>query len=149
MLDAGSPPTLTRRSEQNQLDQGSFRDRLLFVIGFAVSRSRDLLRRIVREHAANDARCNSPSGWFGTSSSRFRARRGRPGAQEATGEGSTPDAGRVDACCSARTRMSRFAAAFRSMCAASSLETELIPFRLKLGSSSSVSPPTRNEAQHR
>jgi hypothetical protein len=56
MLNAGSPPTLTRRSEQNQLDQGSFRDQLLFVIGFAVSRSRDLLRRIVREHAPDDAR---------------------------------------------------------------------------------------------
>jgi len=47
-------------SEQNQsvdaMDQGSFRDRLAFAIGFAISRSRDLLRRIVRQHAPDDAR---------------------------------------------------------------------------------------------
>jgi hypothetical protein len=46
--------------EQNQsvaaMDQGSFRDRLAFAIGFAISRSRDLLRRIVRQHAPDDAR---------------------------------------------------------------------------------------------
>jgi hypothetical protein len=38
------------------MDQGRFRDQLAFSIGFAVSRSRDLLRRIVREHAPDDAR---------------------------------------------------------------------------------------------
>lgn len=38
------------------MDQGSFRDQLAFAIGFAVSRSRDLLRRIVKEHAPDDAR---------------------------------------------------------------------------------------------
>jgi hypothetical protein len=49
-----------RRSEQSEniaaMDHGSFRDELLFAIGFAVSRSRDLLRRIVKEHASDDAR---------------------------------------------------------------------------------------------
>ena len=38
------------------MDQGSFRDQLAFAIGFAVSRSRDLLRRILKEHAPDDAR---------------------------------------------------------------------------------------------
>ena len=38
------------------MDQGSFRDQLAFAIGFAVSRSRALLRRMVREHAPDDAR---------------------------------------------------------------------------------------------
>ena len=38
------------------MDQGSFRDRLAFAIGFAISRSRDLLRRIVRQHVPDDAR---------------------------------------------------------------------------------------------
>jgi hypothetical protein len=34
----------------------SFRSQLVFSIGFAVSRSRDLLRRLLREHAPDDAR---------------------------------------------------------------------------------------------
>ena len=34
----------------------SFRAQLVFSIGFAVSRSRDLLRRLVREHAPDGAR---------------------------------------------------------------------------------------------
>ena len=38
------------------MDQGSFRDQLAFAIGFAVSRSRDLLRRLLKEHAPDDAR---------------------------------------------------------------------------------------------
>jgi hypothetical protein len=33
-----------------------FRDQLVFSIGFAVSRSRDLLRRLSKEHAPDDAR---------------------------------------------------------------------------------------------
>ena len=33
----------------------SLRDQLVFSIGFAVSRSRDLLRRILREHAPDEA----------------------------------------------------------------------------------------------
>jgi hypothetical protein len=38
------------------VDHASFRDQLAFSIGFAVIRSRDLLRRILREHAPDDAR---------------------------------------------------------------------------------------------
>jgi hypothetical protein len=38
------------------MDRGSFRDQLAFAIGFAVSRSRDLLRRMLKEHAPDDAR---------------------------------------------------------------------------------------------
>jgi len=34
----------------------SFSDHLVFSIGFALSRSGDLLRRLVREHAPDDAR---------------------------------------------------------------------------------------------
>jgi hypothetical protein len=34
----------------------SFRDQLAFSIGFEVSRSPDLLRRLLKEHVADDAR---------------------------------------------------------------------------------------------
>ena len=38
------------------IDQRSFRDQLTFSFGFAVSRERDLLRRILKEHVTDDAR---------------------------------------------------------------------------------------------
>ena len=38
------------------MDHRSLRDQLVFAIGFAVSRSRGLLRQILREHAPDDAR---------------------------------------------------------------------------------------------
>jgi hypothetical protein len=38
------------------LDHNSFRDQLAFSIGFAVARSRALLRRILAEHTSDDAR---------------------------------------------------------------------------------------------
>jgi hypothetical protein len=38
------------------MNQGCFRDQLAFSIGFAISRSRDLLRRLLKEHAPDDAR---------------------------------------------------------------------------------------------
>jgi hypothetical protein len=38
------------------VDHRSFRDQLAFSIGFAVARSRDLLRRLLKEHVADDAR---------------------------------------------------------------------------------------------
>ena len=38
------------------MDHSSFRQSLAFSIGYAISRSRDLLRRMVREHALDDAR---------------------------------------------------------------------------------------------
>jgi hypothetical protein len=38
------------------MDHGSFRQSLAFSIGFAVSHSRDLLRRLLKEHAPDDAR---------------------------------------------------------------------------------------------
>jgi hypothetical protein len=38
------------------VDHCSFHDQLTFSIGFAVSRSRDLLRRLLKEHVADDAR---------------------------------------------------------------------------------------------
>jgi len=34
----------------------SFRDHLVFSIGFALTRSRSLLRRLLKEHAPDDAR---------------------------------------------------------------------------------------------
>jgi hypothetical protein len=38
------------------MDHRSFRDQLAFSIGFAVTSSHDLLRRILKEHTADDAR---------------------------------------------------------------------------------------------
>jgi hypothetical protein len=38
------------------VDHRSFRDQLAFSIGFTVTRSRDLLRQILKEHAPDDAR---------------------------------------------------------------------------------------------
>ena len=38
------------------MDYRSFRDQLAFSIGFAVARSCDLLRRLLKEHATDDAR---------------------------------------------------------------------------------------------
>jgi hypothetical protein len=38
------------------VDHRSFRDQLTFSIGFAVARSRDVLRRLLKEHIADDAR---------------------------------------------------------------------------------------------
>jgi DNA-directed RNA polymerase specialized sigma54-like protein len=38
------------------VDHRSFRNQLAFSIGFAVSRSRALLRRVLNEHAPDDAR---------------------------------------------------------------------------------------------
>jgi hypothetical protein len=38
------------------VDQASFRAQLTFSIGFAVSRSRDLLRRLLKGHVTDDAR---------------------------------------------------------------------------------------------
>jgi hypothetical protein len=38
------------------MDHRSFRDQLAFSIGFAVSQSRDLLRRLLKEHITDDAR---------------------------------------------------------------------------------------------
>jgi hypothetical protein len=38
------------------MDQNSFRDQLAFSIGFAIQQNRDLMRRILKEHAADDAR---------------------------------------------------------------------------------------------
>jgi hypothetical protein len=40
----------------HQMDHRPFRDQLAFSIGFAVSRSRDLLRRLLNEHVTDDAR---------------------------------------------------------------------------------------------
>ena len=38
------------------MDHHPFRAHLVFSIGFALSRSRDLLHRLLREHAPDDAR---------------------------------------------------------------------------------------------
>jgi predicted metal-dependent phosphotriesterase family hydrolase len=38
------------------MDHRSFREQLTFSIGFAVTRSRDLLRRILKDHTSGDAR---------------------------------------------------------------------------------------------
>jgi hypothetical protein len=44
------------RTRTHPVDHHSFRAQLVFSIGFALSRSRDLLRRLLREHAPDDAR---------------------------------------------------------------------------------------------
>lgn len=36
------------------MDHRSVRDQLVFCIGFAIGRNRDLLRRLLREHASDD-----------------------------------------------------------------------------------------------
>ena len=53
------------RTEQEHaaVDHRSFRDQLSFSIGFALTRSPDLLRRILKEHAPDDAGRCSHSGW--------------------------------------------------------------------------------------
>jgi hypothetical protein len=38
------------------VDQRSFRGQLLLSMGFALSRSRDLLRRLLKEHVTDDVR---------------------------------------------------------------------------------------------
>jgi hypothetical protein len=38
------------------MDHRAFRDQLAFSIGYAVSRSRDLLRRLLKDHVTDDAR---------------------------------------------------------------------------------------------
>ena len=38
------------------MDHRSFREQLLFSIGFALSQSRDLLRRMLKEHVTDDTR---------------------------------------------------------------------------------------------
>jgi DNA-directed RNA polymerase specialized sigma54-like protein len=45
-----------RTRTDRPVDHRSFRDQLSFSIGFAVTRSRELLRRILKEHAPDDAR---------------------------------------------------------------------------------------------
>ena len=51
-------PWLSRenRTRTQSVDHRSFRDQLTFSISIAVSRSRDLLRRLLKEHAPEDAR---------------------------------------------------------------------------------------------
>ena len=44
------------KQERTAVDHRSFRAQLAFSIGFAVTRSRDLLRRLLKEHAPDDAR---------------------------------------------------------------------------------------------
>jgi hypothetical protein len=46
----------SEHSENIDMDHRSFRDQLAFSIGFAVTRSRGLLRRILAEHTPDDAR---------------------------------------------------------------------------------------------
>ena len=50
------------------MDHRSFHDQLAFSIGFVVTRSRDLLRRLLKEHVTDDARqmLRSPIGWWST-----------------------------------------------------------------------------------
>jgi hypothetical protein len=46
----------TQQEHGRLVDHRSFRDQLTFSIGFAVSRSRDLLRRLLKDHVTDDAR---------------------------------------------------------------------------------------------
>ena len=111
------------------MDQGSFRDRLAFAIGFAISRSRDLLRRIVRQHVPDVPGSCSPSGWSGMSSSRGLRSARRPGAQEEAAEASTHDAARASASArlnsSSLARINRFATTLIRAEALASLVGEL------------------------
>ena len=38
------------------MDHSSFRDQLLFSIGFVIARNRDLLRRLLKQHVTDDTR---------------------------------------------------------------------------------------------
>ena len=57
-LSVSAIPTGLREHHENMapVDHRSFRDQLAFSIGYAVSRSRDLLRRLLKEHITDDAR---------------------------------------------------------------------------------------------
>jgi hypothetical protein len=54
-LSRQSPGWPEGRDRNTVMDHHSFRDQLTFSIGFAVSRSRALLRRLLTEHAPDDA----------------------------------------------------------------------------------------------
>ena len=59
LTGAAASGVLWREHNQNiasPVDHRSFRDQLAFSIGFAVTRSRALLRRLLKEHAPDDAR---------------------------------------------------------------------------------------------
>jgi hypothetical protein len=69
------------------MDHRSFRDQLAFSIGFAVTRSRELLRRILKEHAPDDAPpAASGAGGRAPGAVGFRDRRSRAGYAEAAAE---------------------------------------------------------------
>jgi len=57
-LSVSAIPTGLREHHENMapVDHRSFRDQLAFSIGYAVSRSRELLLRLLKEHITDDAR---------------------------------------------------------------------------------------------
>jgi hypothetical protein len=99
------------------VDHRSFRDQLVFSIGFAVSQSRHLLRRLLKEHAPDDARQQLAQRVVRhLEESGFELDEDRQGAQEEARCGATPDARRIGGCGSSRPSsafavMSRLAAA--------------------------------------
>ena len=87
-----------RTEPEQTVDHRSFRDQIAFSIGFAVSRSRELLRRLIREHAPDDARrmlAQRVVEHLGASG--FEIDEERSGAQEAPIGLIAPDACRVGA----------------------------------------------------
>jgi hypothetical protein len=66
------------------VDHSSFRDQLAFSIGFAVTRSRALLCRLLTEHGSDDAsRMLAQGGSWSTRAVVFRDRQSRGGYEEA------------------------------------------------------------------
>jgi hypothetical protein len=104
------------------MDHRSFRAQLEFSIGFAISRSRDLLRRILKEHAPDDAQQQLAERVVEhLELSGFELERRWSGAQEAPAPGASRDGARrvAPAGCirfsAARAFISRLAAALSAL----------------------------------
>jgi hypothetical protein len=85
------------------MDHRSFRDQLAFSIGFAVTRSRDLLRRILKEHGPDQARQMFAERVVEhLEASGFEIDEADKVLKEEAADAATPDPWRVGACCSSR-----------------------------------------------
>jgi hypothetical protein len=104
------------------VDHRSFRDQLAFSIGFAVTRSGDLLRRLLKDHVTDDARqILAERVVEQLEQSGFEIDERAPSAQEEPARTSAPNAGRVAVASapsrfsSALARISFLAAAFSTV----------------------------------
>jgi hypothetical protein len=76
------------------VDQRSIRDHLLFSIGFAISRRRDLLRRLLKEHVTDNTRhqlAKRSSSISNNPALRSMSRGRRSGSPPAEPHGRAPD----------------------------------------------------------